>query len=291
VIARVARRARYVALLALRTRAPLAPLTATILAAIGVYAYPRSGVGETWGLTALMACALSAWLVGAVLAAEPVPQADIATVALGGRRGRARLDATLVVLVAAGQTAWLVSYPLVARRLGYTDVFVPPPHAVDVFVAALAHLCCALPGGSLAVRFAPPRLAPASQRSGRGDGHAAGNRRRLQAARRPRRSRSRGRGANRRPPAHDHHTRADRLRELPPPSHRADHRWHALGERPRLSDHHGESWLVIGLACTSARQSQGSTPAHRSLRSSHTTESQTRKARPCRGLRPAGRAQ
>jgi hypothetical protein len=159
VIAGVARRARYVAMLALRTRAPLAPLTATILAAIGVYAYPRSGVGETWGLTALMACALSAWLVGALLAAEPVPQAEMATVALGGRRGRTGLDATLVVLVAAAQAAWLVSYPLVARRLGYTDVFVPPPHAVDVFVAALAHLCCALAGGSLAVLFAPPRLA------------------------------------------------------------------------------------------------------------------------------------
>lgn len=105
-----------------------------------------------------MACALSAWLVGAVLAAEPVAQAEMATVALGGRRGRARLDATLVVLVAGGQTAWLISYPLVARRLGYIDVFVPPPHAVDVFVAALAHLCSALVGGSLAVLFAPPRL-------------------------------------------------------------------------------------------------------------------------------------
>lgn len=158
-IARTAGRARYAAMLAIRTRAPLAPLTATILAAIGVYAYPRSSIGETWGLTALMACALSAWLVGAVLAAEPAAQAEMATVALGGRRGRAGLDATLVLLVAAGQAAWFIGYPLVARRLGYTDVFVPPPHASDVFAAALAHLCCALAGGSLAVLFAPPRLA------------------------------------------------------------------------------------------------------------------------------------
>jgi hypothetical protein len=63
------------------------------------------------------------------------------------------------VLVAAAQAAWLVRYPLVARRLWYTDVFVPPPHAVDVFVAALTHLCCALAGGSLAVLFAQPRPA------------------------------------------------------------------------------------------------------------------------------------
>jgi hypothetical protein len=159
VIARLAGRARYVAMLAVRTRAPLAPLTATILAAIGVYAYPRSAVGETWGLTALMACALSAWLVGAVLAAEPAAQAEMATVAVGGRRGRAGVDAALVVLVAAGQAAWFISYPLVARRLGYADVMVPPPHAADVLVGALAHLCCAVAGGSLAVLFAPPRLA------------------------------------------------------------------------------------------------------------------------------------
>jgi hypothetical protein len=159
VIARVASRARYIAVLIARTRAPLAPLTATILAAIGVYAYPRSGVGETWGLTALIACALSAWLVGTVLAAEPAAQAEMAVVAVGGRRGRAGLDAALVVLVAAGQMAWFVCYPLVARPLGYTNVFTVPPRASDVFVAALAHLCCALAGGSLAVLFAPPRLA------------------------------------------------------------------------------------------------------------------------------------
>lgn len=157
-IARAARRARYVAMLTVRTRAPLAPLTATILAAIGVYAYPASGVGETWGLTALMACALSAWLVGTVLAAEPAAQAEMATVALGGQRGRAGLDAALVMLVAGSQAAWFIGYPLVARRLGYTDVFAVPPHACDVFVAALAHVCCALAGGSLAVLFAPPRL-------------------------------------------------------------------------------------------------------------------------------------
>jgi hypothetical protein len=152
-------RARYVAMLAVRSRAPLAPLTATILAAIGVYAYPRSGVGETWGLTALMACALSAWLVGAVLAAEPPAQAEMATVALGGRRGRAGLDAVLVAVVAAGQAAWFIGYPLVARRLGDPDIFAPPPRFSDVLVAALAHLCCAAAGGSLAVLFAPPRLA------------------------------------------------------------------------------------------------------------------------------------
>jgi hypothetical protein len=159
VIARMAGRARYAAMLALRTRAPLVPLTATILAAIGVYAYPRSAVGETWGLTALLACALSAWVVGAVLAAEPAAQAEMSTVALGGRRGRAGLDATLVLLVALGQAAWFIGYPLVARRLGDPDVFVPPPQASDVFAATLAHVCCALAGGSLAVLFAPPRLA------------------------------------------------------------------------------------------------------------------------------------
>jgi heme exporter protein A len=132
-------------------------------------------------------------------------------------RERAGLDAALVVVVAAGQTAWFAGYPLVARRLGYSDVFVPPPHATDVFVAVLAHVCCAMAGGSLAVLFAPPRLA-------RRASAAAAVMASLLAM-----------VAVSGPLGHGHRPRADRLRELPRARDGADDRRHALGPRPRLS--------------------------------------------------------
>lgn len=151
-------RLRYLLVSAARTRTALAPVAGSLFALFGVFAYRGNEVGETWGLTAVLCCALAAWLVGAVLAAEPAAQADMATVALGGRRGRAGLELVLVATVAASLTVTFIGFPLAVSPLGSAPMFVPPPRAGDVVAAALAHLSCAALGGAIAVLFAPPRL-------------------------------------------------------------------------------------------------------------------------------------
>ena len=101
---------------------------------------------------------LAAWLVGAVLTGEPPPQADMVTAALGGRRGRARLEVALVTIAAVALTVGFIAFPLLSSPFGSTPMFVPRPTPLDVVVAALAHLTCASLGGTLAVLFSPPRL-------------------------------------------------------------------------------------------------------------------------------------
>ena len=148
---------RYLLVGAARTRAALVPIAAGVFVLIGVYASPRNEVGATFALTAVLSCALAAWLVGAVLAAEPRPQADMATAALGGQRGRVRLDGRLIMLVASGLTAAFVAYPLALDTV-VDRVFEAPVKAGDVVAATLAHLSCALLGGAIALLFAPPRV-------------------------------------------------------------------------------------------------------------------------------------
>jgi hypothetical protein len=148
---------RYFALLALRTRAPLAPTAATILALAGTYAQKRNDVGETYGLTALLACGLSAWLVGAILSGEPAPQADLATVALGGLRGRAKAEALLVAAVATAFSALFMIFPLALGGV-VKHVFDRTPDAADLVAAALAHLVCCAFGAALGVALSPPRV-------------------------------------------------------------------------------------------------------------------------------------
>jgi hypothetical protein len=96
--------------------------------------------------------------VGAVLAGEPPAQADMATVALGGRNGRARLELLPIALAATGLTVAFIAYPLHISPLGSTPMFVPPARLGDVVAAALAHASCAILGGAVAVLFAAPRL-------------------------------------------------------------------------------------------------------------------------------------
>ncbi|WP_205698350.1 hypothetical protein [Conexibacter sp. SYSU D00693] len=143
---------RYLVLVAARTRTPLPAVAATLFALLGVYAYRHNEPGATWGLTALVACALAAWLVGAVLDGEPAAQADMATAALGGRPARTALDAVLVGGVAVALSALFLAYP---PALGLLD---PEPTAGLAVAALLAHLAAALVGGALAVLCAPPRV-------------------------------------------------------------------------------------------------------------------------------------
>src|ERR1700750_2428666 len=86
-----------------RARAVLVPVVGYLFVLLGVYAYPDSEVGPTWAFTSLACCALTAWLVGALLGAEPGPQAEIATAALGGWSRRARLESAVVGVVAGAQ--------------------------------------------------------------------------------------------------------------------------------------------------------------------------------------------
>jgi hypothetical protein len=154
----VSARLRYLALTAARTRAVLPPLAATLFAAIGTYAYRENEPRATFAVTALIACGLAAWAVGAVLAGEPDAQSDMATAALGGRGPRAGLELTLVAAVAAVLTAVLIGYPLALVALGVPDEFKPSVRAGDVAAAVIGHLCCAAVGGAIGVLFSPPRL-------------------------------------------------------------------------------------------------------------------------------------
>jgi hypothetical protein len=156
----VSARVRYLLLTAARTRAPMIPLAVSLFALIGTSAYRRNELGATWGFTALACCALAAWLVGAILAGEPLAQAEMATAALGGRRERTGLDALLVVLVTAALTAAFLAYPvLLDAALGGAPLLEPAPRAPDVVAAAAGHLCCGVLGGAIAVLSAPPRVA------------------------------------------------------------------------------------------------------------------------------------
>ena len=151
--------ARYLVLCATRTRAPLPALAAVSFLVIGVFFYPDNEVGATWGLTSVLTCGLAAWLIGAVLAGEPPAQADMATAALGGRRRRAMLELLLSAAAAALLAAVFVVYPLALIGIaGIENEFERTVRIGDVGAALLAHLCCGLLGGAIAVLFSPPRL-------------------------------------------------------------------------------------------------------------------------------------
>ena len=129
------------------------------LAVMGTYAYRDNERGASFAVTSLMACALAAWTTGAVLAAEPAPQNEMATAALGGRRARTGLEALLIAAVATALTAVFVAYPLALVALGVDNEFDPHVRAGDVAAGVLGQLCCAALGGAIGVLFAPPRVA------------------------------------------------------------------------------------------------------------------------------------
>lgn len=151
------RRLSYIWLVGTRSRGPLLPLAASLFMLIGIFADPRQRVGETFGLCAVVCCALTGLLVGSVLAGEPAAQADIATVALGGRARRMRLELALVALVGLGLTVAYVVYPVVMVHFR-PRLFLRAIRPGDVAAAALAIACCTVLGGSLGLLFSPPRV-------------------------------------------------------------------------------------------------------------------------------------
>jgi hypothetical protein len=151
-------RARYLLLTGARTRTPLAPLAITVFWVFGTFFYANNEVGATWGQTGVTCCALAAWLVGAILAGEPAAQADMATAAVGGRRGRAGLELLLVALIAPLLAIPFIGYPLILHAFGEVNIFKPPALPGDIAGAALVHVCCGVLGGAVAVLYAPPRV-------------------------------------------------------------------------------------------------------------------------------------
>jgi hypothetical protein len=147
----------YLRITAWRTRATLVPAAGCLFAVIGTFAGPRNEVGGAWALTALFGCALGAWLTGAILAGEPAAQADMASVALGGRAGRLRADAVLTATVALALTALFIIYPLALGTVR-EHVFDRRPGAADITAAAAVNLVCTAFGAALGVLFAPPRV-------------------------------------------------------------------------------------------------------------------------------------
>jgi hypothetical protein len=149
---------RYLRLLATRTRAPLLPLAGCVFAVAGVFGYDHNEVGKTWGLTAVLCCALAAWVVGAILAAEPEPQAAMATAALGGRAGRRRMELVLAGLVTIGLAVAFVGYPLLEIAAGVSVAFDRPVQSGDVVAGVVSQLCGGMLGATLAMALGPPRI-------------------------------------------------------------------------------------------------------------------------------------
>lgn len=148
---------RYLWIVGTRSRAPLLPLALALFLLIGIFADPHQDIGQTWGLCAVLCCALSALLVGAILAGEPATQADMAVVALGGRARRLRLDLALVGAAGLALTVAYLAYPLVMTRFR-PELFTRAVRPGDVLAAAIALAAAAVLGGALGLLFAPPRV-------------------------------------------------------------------------------------------------------------------------------------
>ena len=149
---------RYLVLTAARTRTPLAAARRLAVRRDRRLRLPAQRGRLDLGADRAVTCVLAAWLAGAVLAGEPRAQADMTTAAVGGLRGRGRLDVVLVAAVATVLAVLFVGYPLLSTALGRAHVFDRAPRPGDVIAALLAQLACGALGAALAVLFAPPRL-------------------------------------------------------------------------------------------------------------------------------------
>jgi hypothetical protein len=134
---------RYWLLIAVRSRALLAPVLAVAFVLAGVYAYKPNEAPETWALTALLACPLGAWLLAGAAHAEPAAAHEMRVAALGGRHRALRAELRAVEVIMIGLAALLVAYPLAI------GAFTPAAGVEIVAFAAFAHALCAGLGGVL----------------------------------------------------------------------------------------------------------------------------------------------
>ena len=148
----------YFRLLAIRTRAPVLVVALLIFAAVGTYFYPNNPVGSSFASTSVLAVAAGAWLLLAILTAEPPAQADMATAAAGGLARRSRGVIGLAVLAAIAMGASLVAYPVVLGLFQEEPVFTRRLRLGDVAAALASNALGALVGGAIGVLCAPPRV-------------------------------------------------------------------------------------------------------------------------------------
>lgn len=135
---------RYRILLAARSRAALVPAAAWLFVLVGVYAYNENEVRDSYAITALLLCPLTAWLAVALSHAEPAPQRELLAAASG--RGPA---ATLAVGAAAAGVLGLVAGAVDIVWPVVSGAFDRPVMASDLAVAAVAHGGCAAYGAAL----------------------------------------------------------------------------------------------------------------------------------------------
>jgi hypothetical protein len=133
---------RYRLLLAVRSRAAIAPGVAWLFVLIGVYAYHPNDVRGSMGITALLLCPIAAWLAIALTHAEPAAQRELLTAGDDPIHALARTAAAFAVLGTA-LGAVDIAWPLVSHA------FDRPFTASDLAAGALAHTGCAVYGAAL----------------------------------------------------------------------------------------------------------------------------------------------
>lgn len=144
---------RYRLIVATRSRTVLLPVVAWILALMAAFADGTNTPASTWSLTSALSCALGAWLMSALIYSEPTAQANMATVAAGGRRRRTWLDFGVAVVISVLLTATFMAGPLL---LGLLE---PLPSTLGCVAAATTHICSSILGCSLGIGLSPPRVA------------------------------------------------------------------------------------------------------------------------------------
>lgn len=149
---------RYQLAVAVRARAPLFPLIATLFVVIGVFAGGYNPVGDTWGLTGILVAGLACWLTVAIVGSEPPVQAEMATVACGGHAARLQAQLLLVSLQAVMLGLVFVAYPLLLDHVVAQPVFIRPVRSGDVIAAVLTNVTGAVLGGVIGLCCSPPRI-------------------------------------------------------------------------------------------------------------------------------------
>ena len=136
------RELRYRGLLAVRSRAVLAPAATWLFVLAGVYAYRPNDVGGSFAVTAALLVPLAAWLAVALSHAEPAPQRELLAAGSDPVASLAR-GALAVAVLAAVAGAVDIAWPVVI------GAFERDPSAGELLGAGAAHGGCALYGVAL----------------------------------------------------------------------------------------------------------------------------------------------
>jgi hypothetical protein len=129
------------------------PLTALILAAVGIYSSRPDPVQGSFAVTVILSAPICAWFVSGVEREVGAAATAILTVRSGGAAAAWRGHLAIVGVFSAAITAVFVALPVIAGafdrslRLG------------DIVAATLSHLASCASGGSLGLVLGPPTRA------------------------------------------------------------------------------------------------------------------------------------